>query len=161
MFKIGDKILYPMYGAGTIDGIEQRKILGEKKTYFTMTLPFDGIVAMVPTDTCEKIGVRYIIDEQEAEKVLKAFRTQEVIEDDNWNKRHRDNMAKLRTGDIYQLIDVVKSLMLRDKKKGLSTSERKMLVVAKQLFVSEIVLSGKASRSDVENILSDTVAELV
>lgn len=161
MFEIGDKVLYPMYGAGIIDGIEERKILGEKKKYFTMKIPFDNTSAMIPIDTCETIGVRHIISEDEAKKVLAEFREETVSEDENWNKRHRENIAKMRTGDIHQLISVVKGLMIRDKKKGLSTSERKMYVVAKQVFVSEIVLTGMADRSDVESILSDTVAELV
>ncbi|HAL63377.1 MAG TPA: CarD family transcriptional regulator [Clostridiales bacterium] len=161
MFKIGDKVFYPMYGAGTICGIEERKILGEKKTYFTMKMPLDDAVAMIPTDTCESIGVRYIISEKEASKALSAFKSEEVSEDENWNKRHRDNMDKLRTGDIYQLIGVVKGLMLRDKKKGLSTSERKMLGVAKQMFISEIVLTGSANQNDVESILDDTIAQML
>ena len=159
MFKIGDKVFYPMYGAGTIEGIEERKILGEKRTYFSMKMPIDEAVAMIPTDTCETIGVRYIISKKEASDALAAFREERVTEDDNWNKRHRENMEKLRTGDIYQLIGVVKGLMVRDRRKGLSTSERKMLGVAKQMFISEIVLSGSASKSDVESILEDTVTE--
>ena len=159
MFKIGDKVFYPMYGAGTIEGVEERKILGEKRTYFSMKMPLDEAVAMIPTDTCESIGVRYIISKKEAANALTAFKNEPVKEDENWNKRHRENMEKLRTGDIYQLISVVKGLMIRDRRKGLSTSERKMLVVAKQMFVSEIVLSGSASRNDVESILEDTIAQ--
>ena len=159
MFKIGDKVFYPMYGAGTICGIEERKILGEKKTYFSMKMPLDESVAMIPTATCEDIGVRYIISEIEAAKALAAFKSEVIKEDENWNKRHRDNMEKLRTGDIFQLIGVVKSLMIRDKKKGLSTSERKMLGVAKQMFISEIVLTGSVSLSDVESILDDIISE--
>ena len=159
MFKIGDKVFYPMYGAGTICGVEEKKILGEKRMYFSMKMPLDESIAMIPTDTCETIGVRYIISEAEASKALAAFKAEEVLEDENWNKRHRENMEKLRTGDIYQLIGVVKGLMLRDKKRGLSTSERKMLGVAKQMFISEIVLTGSASRNDVESILDDTIAQ--
>lgn len=161
MFKIGDKVFYPMYGAGTIQGVEERKILGEKRTYFSMKMPLDETVAMIPTDTCESIGVRYIISKQEASNALSVFRSEEIEEDGNWNKRHRENMEKLRTGDIYQLISVVKGLMIRDKKKGLSTSERKMLGVAKQMFVSEIVLTGSASKNDVESILEDSIADMV
>ena len=159
MFKIGDKVFYPMYGAGTIEGVEERKILGEKRTYFSMKMPIDEAVAMIPTDTCESIGVRYIISKKEALDALAAFKAEPITEDESWNKRHRENMEKLRTGDIHQLVGVVKGLMVRDKKKGLSTSERKMLGVAKQMFVSEIVLAGSASRNDVESILEDTVAE--
>lgn len=161
MFELGDKILYPMYGAGVLEGMEERKILGEKRKYFIMKLPIDNSTAMVPVDTCEEIGVRYIISKEEAQKVLKTFRAEPIADDDNWNKRHRENMAKIKTGDIYKLLSVVKSLMYREKKKGLSTSERKMYIVAKQMFVGEIVLTGMASQSDVESIMSDTVDELI
>ena len=102
---------------------------------------------------------RYIISKKEAAAALAAFRSEPVTEDESWNKRHRENMEKLRTGDIYQLVNVVKGLMIRDKRRGLSTSERKMLGVAKQMFVSEIVLTGSASEEDVESILDDTVTE--
>lgn len=161
MFKLGDKILYPMYGAGILEGIEERKILGEKKKYFIMKMPIDNSTAMVPVDTCEAIGVRYIISPEEAQNVLKTFRAEPIADDDNWNKRHRENMLKIKTGDIYKLLSVVKSLMYREKKKGLSTSERKMYIVAKHIFVGEIVLTGMASQSDVESIMSDTVDELI
>ena len=161
MFKVGDKVFYPMYGAGIIDGIEEKKILGQKKTYFSMKMPYDGTVAMIPTDTCESIGVRYIISPSEAADALAKFKTKPVETDENWNKRHRINMEKLRSGDIDRLIEVVKGLMFREKKRGLSTSERKMLGVAKQIFVSEIVMTGSASRNDVESILEDTIAEMM
>ena len=98
---------------------------------------------------------------EEAQNVLETFKTVPIYEDNNWNKRHRENMEKLRTGDIHKLAGVLKGLMLRDRRRGLSTSERKMLGVAKQMFVSEIVLTGSASRSDVESILDDTIAELL
>ncbi len=161
MFEIGDKVLYPMYGAGVIEGIEERKILGEKKKYFTLKMPFGNSSAMIPIDTCEEIGVRYIISGEEAKKVLAAFRADPVVNDDNWNKRHRENMQKMKTGDIYELIGVVKSLMLRERTKGLSTSERKMYVIARQIFIGELVLTEVASQVDVESILADTIEELV
>jgi len=161
LFKIGDKVLYPMYGAGVLNGMEERKILGEKKNYFTMNMMLDNSMAMIPVDTCETIGVRYIISADEAKDVLKEFRAAPIADDDNWNKRHRDNMSKIRTGDIHQLIGVVKGLMFRDRKRGLSTSERKIFVTAKKIFISEIVLTGIASQSDVENIMQDTIEELI
>ena len=119
------------------------------------------MTVMIPQDGCEKIGVRYIIGEDEAKKVLEAFRTEKVLEDDNWNRRQRENVAKIKTGDIYEVLSVVKALMIRDGTKGLSTSERKMLNMSRKILVSEIVMSGAASISDVESILNDTVAEIL
>ena len=160
MYHIGDKVVYPMHGAGVIESIEEHEVLGQKKVYYIMRMPAGEMKAMIPMDTCENIGVRFVISKEEARHVLEAFRAHAVLEDSNWNKRHRDNMQKIRSGDIYQVGDVVKDLMYREKAKGLSTSERKMLNNAKQIMVSELVLSSVAGKSDIENIITDTVEEL-
>ncbi len=161
MYSIGDKIVYPMHGAGIIEAIEDRMILGKKKSYYIMSIPAGDMKVMLPMESCEEIGVRFVIDKDEASKVLEAFRNAPVEEDNNWNKRHRDNMVKIKSGDIYKVSTVVKELMLRDRQKGLSTSERKMLTSAKQIVVSELVLSNVAGKSDIESILTDTVEQLL
>lgn len=160
MYHIGDKIVYPMHGAGVIESIEEREVLGRKQTYYIMRMPSGDMTAMIPTESSEGIGVRDVISCEEARKVLETFKTEPVYEDSNWNKRHRDNMMKIKSGDIYQVLKVVKDLMYRDKAKGLSTSERKMLNSAKQILVSELVLSSVAGKSDIENIITDTVENL-
>lgn len=161
MFEIGDKILYPMHGAGVIERIEEQKVLGKKQSYFIMKMPYEGMKVMLPTENCEEIGVRYIISETEGQKVLEQFRKEPIVSDDNWNRRQRENMAKIKSGNIYQVLTVVKNLMLRDRTKGLSTSERKMLGVSRQILVSELVLCGVADKSDIESIMADTVEELI
>lgn len=161
MYEIGDKILYPMHGAGVISGVEEKIVLGEKKSYYVMEMPLGAMTVMIPVDNCREIGVRYIISTDEATKVLERFRGIEIEFDDNWNRRHRDNMVKIKSGDIYQVLQVVKSLMYMDKKKGLSTSERKMLSVARQIVISELVLTGVADISDIESIMLDTIDELI
>ncbi len=161
MYSIGDKIVYPMHGAGIIEAIEERIILGEKKSYYIMRIPAGDMKVMLPMESCEEIGVRFVIDKDEAIKVLEAFRNAPVEEDNNWNKRHRDNMVKIKSGDIYQVCVVVKELMLRDKQKGLSTSERKMLASARQIVISELVLSNVAGQNDIESILADTVEQML
>lgn len=161
MFEIGDKILYPMHGAGVIERIEEQKVLGKRQSYFIMKMPYEGMKVMLPTENCEEIGVRYIISEAEGQKVLDQFRKEPIVSDDNWNRRQRENMAKIKSGNIYQVLTVVKNLMLRDRTKGLSTSERKMLGVSRQILVSELVLSGVADKSDIESIMADTVEELI
>lgn len=161
MFNIGDKIVYPMHGAGVIESIEERDVLGKKQSYYVMKLSSSGdMTVMIPTQNCDEIGVRFVIDKEEGAKVLEAFRKAPVNENTNWNKRHRENMQKIKTGDIYQVLNVVKELMYRDKSKGLSTSERKMLNSAKQIMVSELVMSKVAGQSDIESIMYDTVDEL-
>ena len=162
MYKIGDKIVYPMHGAGIIEAIEQKEILGSVQEYYIMRLPAPGdMTVMIPRQKCDEIGVRYVISREEAKNVLEAFRKTPVYEDSNWNKRHRDNMVKIKSGDIYQVLSVVKDLMYRDKSKGLSTSERKMLNSARQIMISELVLSKVAGQGDIESIISDTVDELL
>ena len=161
MYSIGDKILYPPHGAGVIEGIEERVVLGKKQNYYILKMPSEDMTVMIPTEGCDEIGVRYVIEKEEALKVLEAFCKEPVVMDDNWNRRQRENITKIKSGDIYEVLSVVKALMLRDKTKGLSTSERKMLATSKRIMTSEIVLSGAASISDVESIMNDTIEELL
>lgn len=161
MFNIGEKILYPPHGAGIIEGIEERVVLGKKQEYYIMKMPSEEMTVMIPIEGCDEIGVRYIIDKDEARKVLEAFRLEPVISEDNWNRRQRDNIAKIKTGNIYEVLSVVKALMVRERTKGLSTSERKMLNMSRKIMTSEIVLSGAADMSDVESIMNDTITELL
>ncbi len=158
-YKIGDRILYPMHGAGTIEGIEEQKILGEKHSYYVLRLPAGDMKVMLPIKKLSEIGVRDIITPEEGKKVLEAIYGAFQTDDANWNKRYRDNMDLLRSGDIYKALDVVKSLMLRDKIKGLSTGERKMLSNSKQILISELVLSGTAQADDIEKKLDDAVSK--
>lgn len=161
MYDIGDKIVYPMYGAGVIEAIEEKEVLGKKQMYYIMRISANDMTVMIPMAKCDDIGVRFVINRQEAARVLEAFRSAPVTDDSNWNKRHRDNMIKIKSGDVYQVLEVVKDLMYRDKSKGLSTSERKMLSNAKQILVSELVLSSVADEEDIENIISDTVEQML
>ena len=161
MYKIGDKILYPPHGAGIIESIEERVVLGKKQGYYVMRMPSEDMTVMIPIDSCDEIGVRFVIEKSEAIKVLDAFKSEPIEEDGNWNRRQRENIVKIKSGDIYQVLGVVKELMYRDKAKGLSTSERKMLNNARQIVISELVLSNVAGRDDIESIISDTIDEMI
>lgn len=161
MFNIGDKVVHPLHGAGTIEEIKEMEIVGKKRRYYVMKFAMGSMVTNIPVENCDSIGIRPIIDRQEAKKVLQSFRDADVEDDANWNKRQRDNLVKIKSGDIYQVSEVLKELMYREKIKGLSTSERKTLCSAKQIFVSELVLSEVADISDIESIMNDTVDALV
>ena len=161
MFKIGDKILYPPHGAGVIEDIEERVVLGKKHAYYILKMPSEEMKVMIPIEGSEEIGVRFIIGKDEAKKVLDAFRSRKVSFDDNWNRRQRENIAKIKSGDIYEVLSVVKALMIHERTKGLSTSERKMLNMSKKILTSEIVLSGAADMSDIESIFNDTISEIL
>lgn len=128
MFNIGDKVVYPMHGAGVVDSIEEKDILGEKQAYYILKMPGE-VKVMVPTAKAEQVGVRGIIDKSAAEKVFGVLEANETEMSMNWNKRYRDNMEKMKSGDIYEVADVVRNLSFKQKEKGLSTGERKCLIM--------------------------------
>lgn len=156
MFNIGDKIVYPMHGAGTIDSIEEKDILGEKQSYYILKMPGE-VKVMVPTAKAEQVGVRYIIDKGTADKVFEVLEHDETEMNKNWNKRYRDNMDKLKSGDVYEIADVVRNLSFKQKEKGLSTGEKKMLTNAKQILVSELVLAEHSSKDEMEEIVDNKI----
>ena len=159
MYKIGDSVVYPMHGAGIIEDIEVKEVLGKEQSYYVVRMPIGDMKVMVPMNNAADVGMRDVIDEKEVQKVLEAFRTIETDVIQNWNKRFRENMAKIKSGDIFEVAAVVKSLMLRDKEKGLSTGERKMLSNAKQILISEIVVATGNDHTSIENHLWDMVDE--
>ena len=156
MFNIGDKIVYPMHGAGIVDSIEEKNILGEKQTYYILKMPGE-VKVMVPTAKAEEVGVRGIIDKSSAEKVFGVLEANETEMSMNWNKRYRDNMDKMKSGDIYEVADVVRNLSFKQKEKGLSTGEKKMLNNAKQILVSELVLTEHATQNEIEDIVENKI----
>lgn len=156
MFNVGDKIVYPMHGAGTIDSIEEKDILGEKQNYYIIKMPGE-VKVMVPTNKAEEVGVRNIINKEEASKVMSVLGENETEMSQNWNKRYRDNMDKMKSGDIYEVADVVRNLSFKQKEKGLSTGEKKMLNNAKQILVSELVLAEHASQDEVEKLVENKI----
>lgn len=157
MFNVGDKIVYPMHGAGVIDAIEEKDILGEKQAYYILKMPGE-VKVMVPTAKAEEIGVRSIIDKSSAEKVFSVLESDETEMSMNWNKRYRDNMDKMKSGDIYKIADVVRNLSFKQKEKGLSTGEKKMLSNAKQILVSELVLTEHASQGEIEQMVESKIS---
>lgn len=157
MYNIGDSVVYPMHGAGIIEGIEQKEILGKQQSYYIMRMPIGDMKVMIPLASAAQIGIRDVIDSAAAERVLSAFRTVETDVIQNWNKRFRDNMEKIKSGNILEVAAVVKSLMMRDRRKGLSTGERKMLSSAKQIMISEIVVATGVHHEDIENRLEQMV----
>ena len=156
MFNIGDKIVYPMHGAGIIDAIEEKDILGEKQAYYILKMPGE-VKVMVPIDRAEQVGVRNIIDKSSADKVFNLLSQDETEMEKNWNKRYRDNMDKLKSGDIYEIADVVRNLAFKQKEKGLSTGEKKMLVNAKQILVSELVLVEQSTKDEIEELVEKKI----
>lgn len=156
MFNVGDKIVYPMHGAGTIDAIEEKNILGENQAYYIIKMPGE-VKVMVPTAKAEEIGVRNVIGKEDAEKVISILGEDETEMSQNWNKRYRDNMEKMKSGDIYQIADVVRNLSFKQKERGLSTGEKKMLLNAKQILVSELTLAENSQKEKIEEMVDDKI----
>ncbi len=161
MYAIGERIVYPLHGAGIIEAIEEKEVLGETGSYYIMRLAYDNIRVIFPVSSSAADSVRDIISPQEADKVIKYF--EEFYEEvtTNWNKRYRSNVMHIKSGNIYEVSQVVKMLMLREKTKGLSSGERKMFVNAKQILISELVLSKNVSQEYIENMLSEIVDKLI
>jgi len=157
MFKVGDNIVYPMHGAGTIDSIEEKEILGEKMQYYIINMPGD-VKVMVPTAKAESMGVRNVIDKAGASEVLKVLEQNETEMSQNWNKRYKNNLDKMKSGDIYEVADVVRNLSFKQKERGtLSTGEKKMLNNAKVILVSELVLAEETSKDEMEQLVDNKI----
>jgi CarD family transcriptional regulator len=155
MFNVGDKIVYPMHGAGVIESIEEREILGRKQNYYVMKMPVGDMKVMIPTLNVDDIGIREVIDGHEVDKVFEILHDRSINVTSNWNKRYRENMTKIKSGNIFEVADVVRTLMIRDREKGLSTGERKMLNSARQILVSELLLAKDSDHFEMESAIND------
>jgi len=140
MFIIGDKIVYPMHGAGIIEEIEEKKILGETRRYYILRVPCGDMKIMIPIESSDGVGVRNVMTELELGDVIESLQGETTEMSNNWNRRYRENMEKLKTGDAFEVAEVVRNLMRLDKEKKLSTGEKKMLSNAKQILQSEMIL---------------------
>jgi CarD family transcriptional regulator len=157
MFEIGDKVVYPMHGAGVIEAIEEKEVLGTKRQYYIMRMPIGNMKVMVPLDNVNQIGLRSVIGIEDVAEVISILKEEDTDMSSNWNHRYRANMEKIKTGNIFEVAEVVRNLVHRDKEKGLSTGERKMLENARQILVSEIVLAQGKEQKQVESILEDVL----
>ncbi len=157
MFNIGDKVVYPMHGAGIIESIEEKEILGNKQKYYIMRMPIGNMKVMIPLESVSEIGLREVIDKEQVDLVVAVLGESRTTMPNNWNRRYRVNMDKIKSGDIMEVADVVRNLMLRDKEKGLSTGERKMLNNAKQILVSELVLVKNMDEVEIETMIEGII----
>lgn len=159
MFSIGDKIVYPMHGAGTVESIEEKEMFGESAEYYIIKMPIGDMKLMVPTDSAEEIGVREVSSASIAPEVLAVLekpRTQDTYEN-NWSKRYRNNVEKIKSGDILEVADVVRDLSHRHMERGLSTAEKKMLASAKEILISELSLAQGLDHTIVDKEVEDRV----
>ncbi len=157
MFNIGDKVVYPMHGAGIIEDIEEKEILGENHSYYILKLPTKNMKVMLPIDNIDSLGVRNVVEGDVIKDVIKKLKGEQSDMSSNWNRRYRNNMEKVKTGDILEVAEVVRDLQMLDIQKGLSTGERKMLSNTKQILISEIALVENKEKSEIEAIIDDAI----
>jgi len=157
MFNIGDKVVYPMHGAGIIEAVEEKEILGKKRKYYIMRMPIGNMKVMIPLDSVQEIGLREVINTEEVNMVEEVLGRARTSMPGNWNRRYRANMDKIKSGDIMEVADVVRNLVIRDREKGLSTGERKMLNNAKQILVSELVLVKNMDETEIEKMIDSII----
>jgi CarD family transcriptional regulator len=159
LYKVGDKVVYPHHGAGTVVKKENREVLGEKREYLTIRILHNDMTVNVPAANAERVGLRKVIDEDMVGKVLKALTGTGTAMPKNWNRRFKHNRDKMKTGDIFELAEVVRNLSLRDHEKGLSTGEKQMFVKAKKILASELMYAKQMDEDEaaawLDEVLSD------
>ena len=150
MFQVGDKIVHPMHGAGVIEGVVEERISGSRVQFYVFKMPVSGLTLKIPTANTQMIGVRGVHAVSEIETVIGKIPQLSVDMTANWNHRYRENMERIKSGDLVEVAGVIKALMHRDSERGLSNGERKMLHNAKQILISEVVLAEDVSYGDAE-----------
>ncbi len=157
MFLVGDKVVHPMHGAGVIEQITRERMGGQINSYYVFRMPVGGLTLKIPTDSWRELGLRQLSTAEHIRQVLAAIPALEIQMSTNWNQRYRDNLARLKSGDLLEVARVIKGLMWRDMRRGLSNGERKMLHSAKQILISEVVLVENAEYPAVERRINETM----
>src|SRR5437868_2086564 len=158
LFDVGDKVVYPHHGAGTVVKRESREVLGQKREYLTIQILHNDMTVQVPAENAEKVGLRKVIEEDMVEIVMSALTGGGTAMPKNWNRRFKHNRDKMKTGDIMELAEVVRNLSLRDHEKGLSTGEKQMFVKAKKILASELMYAKQMVEDVVALWLDDILA---
>ena len=158
MYQVGDKVVHPMHGAGVIDSIVQRKVSGHVQEFYLLKLSVGNMVVMVPTDNTGEIGMRPVVSDTRAEELMSEMEDIEVDMTQNWNRRYRENMVRLKSGDLLEVARVVKGLLRRDSQRGLSNGERKMLHTAEQILISELALAQSLPYETVESSINSLLS---
>jgi CarD family transcriptional regulator len=158
MFKIGDKIVYPMHGVGEIEGIEKKVILGKRNEYYLITIINNGMKVMIPVNNAKEIGIRSIIAKKDIKKVMTVLSTKAETVEEDWKLRYQNNIDKVKSGSIFEVAEVARDLYRRGSEKELSIMERKLYENAYQLITYEVALSKNVSIEEAGNIVSEALS---
>ena len=156
-FDVGDKVVYPHHGAAIVERREVREAFGESKEYLVLRLAYGDLTLMVPSDNTDEVGLREVINDEEVEEVFAVLRKKDVRMPTNWSRRYKNHVEKLKSGDIYQVAEVVRNLSNRDKDKGLSAGEKRMLNRARQILVSELTFAIGVDEAEAEKKLDEAL----
>ena len=153
MYQKGDKIVYPLYGAGIIEELEIKEIDGDNQTYYVLIIPIGNLKIMISAAKAELQRVRLVHGKDEIHHILSDAQKAVISMPENWNQRYKENMERIKTGDLIQVGIVFFNLLQRERERGLSTAEKKMMTTAKQIILSELILGLDISKQDAEELL--------
>jgi CarD family transcriptional regulator len=156
-FDVGDKVVYPHHGAAVIERKESKAAFGEEREYFVLRLAYGDLTLMVPVDNTDEVGLREVIDADEVDDVFDVLRKKDARTPTNWSRRFKNHVEKLKSGDVYQVAEVVRNLSLREQEKGLSAGEKRMLAKARQILVSELTFAIDVSEQEAEAKLDEVL----
>jgi CarD family transcriptional regulator len=159
MYKVGDKVVYPMHGVGIIESIEKKTVLGKRGEFYILTIINSGMKVMIPVNNADKIGIRSIISKREVKKVLEILSKKETSCVDDWKERYQINIEKVKSGSIYVVSDVARDLYRRGSEKELSIMERKLYENAYQLIIHEIAMAKDIDIEESGNIVSEALSQ--
>src|SRR5215211_8725351 len=158
-FDVGDKVVYPHHGAAVIEKREKMDAFGETKEYLVLRLAYGDLTLKVPADNTDSVGLREVINDEEVEEVFAVLRKKEARMPTNWSRRFKNHVEKLKSGDIYQVAEVVRNLSIRENDKGLSAGEKRMLAKARQILVSELTFALNVNEEAAEGRLDQALGK--
>jgi CarD family transcriptional regulator, regulator of rRNA transcription len=159
VFRKGDTVVHPEHGAAVIEELRDREFLGEKRKYLVLRVAYGDLTLMIPVDSTEEVGLRQVVSKNEVKKVLKVLTEDESSMAANWSRRFKNNMEKLHSGDPYQVAEVLRNLAIREREKGLSAGEKRMIQKARQILISELSYATGKSEEDAEVMIDDVLEE--
>jgi len=158
-YHVGDTVVYPHHGAAIIEKREKRTLAGEERDYLVLRLTYGDLTLMVPADATDEVGLRNVVSKQEVDEVFSLLERRDGSMPTNWSRRFKANYEKLRSGDIYQVAEVVRNLALRENDKGLSAGEKRMLTKSKQILVSELSAAIKKTDEETEELIDKVLTD--
>jgi CarD family transcriptional regulator len=153
LFRKGDTVVHPEHGAAVIQELREKEFLGEKRTYLVLRVAYGDLTLLIPVDSTEQVGLRQVVSKNEVKKVLKVLTEDESSMAANWSRRFKNNLEKLHSGDPYEVAEVLRNLAIRDREKGLSAGEKRMITKARQILISELAHATGKTDAEAETMI--------